>query len=635
MRTFLNCLRSWFFEKCEVNYLYFSIFFVVLTTFSLSHFLFLEQPLFGIRLFFLLYAIGQVILEVWGFVFIAYLLKRYAPRWTFFTFISFSFILLLLHFTNFTLLRIMDLTVLFLIKFLFGRGFEHLYTAMLAINLNLWMTALTIFTLLFVPFAGLLLYGATSHIAKWKPWRLAPKQVAFALVLTVGSLLCLDFFIQPYLDRFAYNKLHRHLPFGDTFFSPTPKCISLPQPIAKPRDEKEVRKQLPVLTAISKPNIYFFIIETLRRDYITEEIAPCLNAFAKKNIDFLSSFANANWTSLSWFAIFQSHFPYNWTAIRDTWKEGSIPLQLFKQLGYKILVYSSADLRYFNMDRTIFGENKKLADHIEEFAINRNLEACERDALCIDSFSRDICTQKKEGNFYIFFLDATHSEYNFPKNFPLKFAPSAKQIDYLTITPKEIEPVKNRYRNSVAYIDSLMDRFFQILEKENLYEEAVIAITGDHGEEFYEEGALFHGSHINRYQTEVPIFCKFPNHSSPAKEATHIDLFPSLLHYISGKSDFGNLFDGTSIFAQNRWPYRMAVMQNGSDTPVEFSIANRTEKVHFRFLYPYDIYNQTELEVIALETDQDQTHSSEGSIHHIIDPSFPNAIAPLLRKNFR
>lgn len=627
----LRRYTEYLFEKHEVNYLYFSIFFVIVATFSLSHFLFLEQPLFGIRLFFLLFATCQAFLEVWAFILIAYVLKRWAPSWAFFSFIACSFVLLLVHFTDFTILRLMDASISYIFKFLFGRGFDHLLTVLLACNMNLSMLATIVFSLLSIPFIGLLLYWGTNRIARLNPWSLSPNQIIIAILTTGGFLFFLEVLAHPYLDRWIYNKHHKNLPFGATFLTPSPQCISLQSPLARPRNEKETKKRMPHLTAAVRPNIYLFVIETLRRDFVNTDTAPNMTAFANENIDFSSSYANGNGTMLSWFAIFHSDFPYNWATMRDTWTEGSIPLQMFKRLGYKIQVYASADLRYCDMDRTIFGENRKLADKIEEHFFNRADEPCDRDALCLDSFERDIQQkQGREGNVYIFFLDATHSEYSFPKDYPLKFEPIAKQIDYLILTQKEIELVKNRYRNSIHFVDSLIGRFLNILKKENLYESAAITITGDHGEEFYEEGAFFHGTHLNRYQTEVPIFCRFPGKTGASKDATHIDLFPSLLHYITGVSDFPDLFDGRSIFSTQRWPYRIAVLQNGPNTPVEFSIEKGEEKLQVRFLHPDDIYNQTLLEVTAIKTTEDSTQLS---FEEIINRYFPNALEPLLKKN--
>src|SRR5690606_6546730 len=113
--------------------------------------------------------------------------------------------------------------------------------------------------------------------------------------------------------------------------------------------------------------------------------------------------------------------------------------------------------------------------------------------------------------------------------------------------------------------------FFSSLEEQNLYDSSLMAITGDHAEEFFEEGAIFHGTHLNDWQTRVPLYYKFPGDlpGSPAKISTHIDLFPSILHFITKSVSGEKMLDGQSIFASNRLPYALSVQHNGSDVPYE------------------------------------------------------------------
>jgi membrane-anchored protein YejM (alkaline phosphatase superfamily) len=319
--------------------------------------------------------------------------------------------------------------------------------------------------------------------------------------------------------------------------------------------------------------------------------------------------------------------------MRDRWKNGSIPLQILKKLGYKIHVFSSADLQYFHMDKILFGSNGQNADEIQEYAQIASMEPCDRDASLLEVFFREIKNKEsKEGNAYLFFFDATHSEYSFPKQFPLKFEPIASEIDYLTIHPtaKSLELVKNRYRNAIYYVDQLLGRFFQGLKEENLYENGIIAITGDHGEEFFEEGALFHGSHLNRYQTSVPLFLKFPskNWVPTITEVSHMDIFPSIIHYLTGISRFENLFDGQSLFLKDRWPYRLAVLQNGPQTPCEFIIAQGEKKIAARFMNPSEIYSLSNLEIINLEIPYETEKSATLKEH--IEKHFPGALTPIL-----
>lgn len=613
---------AWAVEKNKINYLYFGLLFLGISVFSITHVLSMEAPF---SLYFLLCSFGQSLLETAAFLAAASLLSS----WTLYILISFSFVAVLLHFANFTMVRILDSSIVYLFKFLFGSGIGHIFTAFQALNMNLGMILLSTGLIILIPLIGIVFYRITLYASNRKPLQLSFFQI-FLLIASVSLfLLLLDLFASSQLTRASYVKYEKALPLGTTFFAPPKQCIALPSPIAPPRDETK----LPPLCLAAKPNLYFFVIETLRKDFLHSKTAPHLTAFASQNIQFPHSFANATATHLSWFALFHSDSPYHWAAQRDRWKKGSPALQLLKSAGYKIHVYSSADLRFFGLDRLIFGERRELADRIEEYSFNRLIEPWERDALAFRSFERDLSEEGgREGNLFLFFLDATHSEYSFPPSLPLQFEPISNQIDYLTLTEKDIEPLKNRYRNSIFYVDSLMGIFFDTLKRQGLYDDAVIAITGDHGEEFFEDGALFHATHLNSYQTSVPIYLKFQDNSwTPRCEmATHIDIFPSLLHFLAKKNDFSPLFDGQSIFDESRNPYRIAVLQNGPDTPVEFTLENGRHRIAARFLSPRNIHKQTRLEILSLEA----PHPLPDEPYEIlIRDYFSGALEPLLKNS--
>lgn len=624
---FLTRLFGWFTFKHEINYLYFIFFLLTVSILSLSYFIKQESPVYGIQLFFIFYALGQSMLEVCFFMLIACLLKKWTPNWLYKLFIGISFVALLAHYVDFTLLRLMDTSLSYVFKFFFGSGIDHLFTAFLALNMNATMVGLIFGAIALIPLIGIGFYWLTQAWARQKPLSLSLRQMVSGLLLIGASLFILDLFAYPWLNRIAYNKYQKALPLGTTFLSPRQQSYHLPSPIASLRDESIINERLAPLAAATEPlpNIYFFIIETLRRDFTGPDIAPNLASFGKENITFPQTYSNANYTNCSWFALLHSGFPYHWTQARDHWKEGGVPLRILKKLGYKIKVFSSADLRYFNMDQVLFGEHRKLSEQIEEYTALRDLEPCDRDALAIDSFLKEIDGNQK-GTVYFFFFDSTHSEYSFPKNFPLRFEPIAQEISYLTISPgsRDLELLKNRYRNSIAYVDSLVGKFFTALKEKGLYEEAVIAITGDHAEEFFEEGSLFHGTHLNRFQTSVPILCKlsdWTDWTDPERDQmSHIDIFPSILHYVTKNTDFADLFDGASIFQKRPWPYHLTVLQNGSDAPVEFTIDQGDKKISAR------IVDSTHLEILEPQA------ADPAALQTLIEEQFPGAFAPLINE---
>lgn len=587
-----NFFKKIFGQKGEINYLYFSLLLIFLTMLSLSHYFTWDLPLRGLSIFFLFYAFGQALLEVFCFVLLAHILKRWTPRWFYFSYIYASFIFMILHFVNFLMVRLMDASLTYIFKFFFGSGIDHLIAGFQALNMNATMIWISLAVMIFLPLVSFSLYSLTHRIAKKWPLNLSLIQIVLTIGITGVGLFLLDLLVHPFISNQLYARYQKTLPLGTTFISPTPDHLILANPFPPFRDEKKTLAAIPPLTAKALPNIYLFIIETFRRDFL--DAAPHLSAFGKENIEFPKSYANASSTYLSWFAIFHSNLPFYWSQMRDVWTEGSIPLRMLKNLGYHISVLSSADLRYFKMDKLLFGSKKELVDTLEEFPLS--LKAWERDALCFSSLKEKI---KSQGELYIIFLDSPHSEYSFPEDYPIPFKPIASEIDYFTIGPKspDLELVKNRYRNSIHYVDHCLGQFFDFLKEKRLYQNAIIAITGDHGEEFFEDGALFHGVHLNEYSTSVPLLLKFPSSKWKVQTpmATHIDIFPSILHYLTGKSNFSALFDGRSFFSKDQLPFRISVKQNGPDIPIEFLLENEDLKLKARFVDP------STLEILELQ----------------------------------
>lgn len=584
-------------KQHPINYLYFLFLLIIITAFSSSYFL-REEIFLGAPLFFLTYALLQILLGVSCLVFLATLLKRSAPNWLFYTFIGACFTISLAYYADYTLLRLMDTSLSYIFKFFFGSGLFHLPTAFLALNLNPFMTGLILVSLILVPLIGVGFYALTHTWTLRKPWSPSLRQIGLFLTTMCVCLVLLDTYGYSRWSRSVYEKHKKALPLGTTFFSPSPKIYELQKPLAALREEKMVSERIEKIELQKErlPNLYLFIIETLRSDFMQPEIAPQLSHFARENITFSKTRANANYSNCSWFAILHSTFPHQWTYARDTYREGAAPLRILQKLGYKIRIYSSSDLSYFQMQKILFGEKNQLIDHFEQYTDLRELAPCDRDALAVLAAERDL-EKYKEGTVYLFFFDSTHSEYSFPSTFPLKFTPITDQISYLTISKsnKDLELLKNRYRNSIAYVDSLVGSFFSFLQKKGLYEESIIALTADHGEEFFEKGSLFHGTHLNDYQTAVPIYCKLGNNDwktriDPKREhMAHVDLLPSILHYLTKSNDLASLFDGQSIFAEMKWPFHFCVLQNGPNPPIEFRLEWQKHQVNLRLAGPQKI----------------------------------------------
>lgn len=162
--------------------------------------------------------------------------------------------------------------------------------------------------------------------------------------------------------------------------------------------------------------------------------------------------------------------------------------------------------------------------------------------------------------------------------------------------------MKNRYHNAVNYMDSLFGDFYESLpDKEN----AIIAFTGDHGEEFFEYGHLFHNSHLTHVQTNVPLYIKFGN-KAPVKNliGSQMDIFPSIIHHLSQKEY--PFLQGTT-----KTHHAFTARFNAGRTPYEFCIDNGKNKMIAQFVNRSNIFSGETLKIISLRSSEDEQRDVE------------------------
>ncbi|NNM42911.1 MAG: sulfatase-like hydrolase/transferase, partial [Chlamydiae bacterium] len=387
--------------------------------------------------------------------------------------------------------------------------------------------------------------------------------------------------------------------------------------LKEPLSEKATIQKLQAQKVMpkKKPNIFLFVTESLREDFMTKEIAPNLHSFKQENIAISNSFSNANNSHHSWFCIFYSKLPFYWDKYKfSNWKSGSVPLQILKQMGYKIHLYTSARLSYYEMDNRIFGQNQYLADSVCFKPHEDGVKAFESDTLIVDQLRKDIQSLSEEGHVFITFLDSTHFNYSWPEETDSVFTPYVDSIDYIGTScfKKDLEEVKNRYRNAIHYVDKLFGKVVETVKSTKGWDDSVIIFTGDHGEEFMEPRNLFHASELNKPQTNVPIYLKLGmnKEKTAAKKGniiSHIDVFPSVLHHLLEQDYYSSLFDGQSILRKNRHSFVISSRYNASRAPFEFCLNNGNYKLLLRFKDEKQIFQSPYLQVLSMKNAQDES----------------------------
>ena len=218
---------------------------------------------------------------------------------------------------------------------------------------------------------------------------------------------------------------------------------------------------------------------------------------------------------------------------------GSPPLKLLKKWGYKVRLYSSAQLKYYDMEDLLFGKGQTLLDTRHTFHHATHTSAAESDAKAVAQWKKDLAENPdlREGQMVIFFLDSTHFNYSWPHELETEVPSHLERGRLFHILPIPLPNRKNQEPLSQfgQLHRHLFGKFYKDLaDKEN----AVVIVTGDHGEEFFEHGHLFHNSHLTHEQTNIPLYMKFGQRKEKKVPAvvSQMDIFPTLLHHLSGKA---------------------------------------------------------------------------------------------------
>ncbi|CAM0116935.1 sulfatase-like hydrolase/transferase [Rhabdochlamydiaceae symbiont of Dictyostelium giganteum] len=395
------------------------------------------------------------------------------------------------------------------------------------------------------------------------------------------------------------------LPWKRTFIQKKSLHITVPGKFLPWENKKFDPGQLENLSLENKPlpNIYFFVIESLRDDYITEKLAPHLARFKQQSRSPTYAVAAANATPLSWFSLFHSKYPICWrekTASQESL--GALPLQILKKVGYQIHVLSSSQLKFYQMDEGIFDRDHHIADSYQVFPDETGDEpSFIHDQKCFNTLIQSMQIHQR-GHVFIIFLESTHFDYSAPLQH------LNKPINYLKLLlfPKCVDEVKKRYETAIHYIDELMGRFFHQLDKSPQQKEAFVVITSDHGEEFFEEERLFHASHLNRFQTRIPLYYRKGSQKADAgvQMASHIDIFPTLLNDLFRPFPYPEWFEGKALDEQvSDDSYRLSARYQGGHSPREFLITTPIDTCIFRLL-PSQDHATSQIEILSWKDSQ-------------------------------
>jgi arylsulfatase A-like enzyme len=119
---------------------------------------------------------------------------------------------------------------------------------------------------------------------------------------------------------------------------------------------------------------------------------------------------------------------------------------------------------------------------------------------------------------------------------------------HLFPTPTERRWIRALYGGEVRYVDDNVGQVLQALKRLGIYDDALILLTSDHGEEFWEHGGFEHGHSLNQELLWVPLIVKLPRSVRQGEVAARVStesILPTVLdicdvdyedQYLTGRS---------------------------------------------------------------------------------------------------
>lgn len=369
--------------------------------------------------------------------------------------------------------------------------------------------------------------------------------------VALGALALLEVASARVRNPFLWEREVRGVPLAFSLFRPPAELATVRVSVEQPA-LAERRARASALTPIAeRPDVFIVVVESLRRDVVTPQVMPRLSEFASGSWTFERALTTGNVTHYSWYGLFCAEFPLFFDIIKPTPEEhGSIPLLALRRLGYRVQLLATPNTEYQSLESVVFGPGAELLD--EKFHPPDRTPA-ERDPAVIAELERRLAATPPGGNVYLVALDSSHYDYQWGASFRPPFTPFARDAsiarDYRPGTSAHVE-LQNRYRNSVAFVDSLLGRLFDALEATHRLDRSIIVVTGDHGEAFWEHGSGTHGSDLGREQLEVGFALRLPGEAPRRFDATFslLDVMPTVLTHLG--VDTTSLLSG--VAAQRR-----------------------------------------------------------------------------------
>jgi arylsulfatase A-like enzyme len=306
----------------------------------------------------------------------------------------------------------------------------------------------------------------------------------------------------------------------------------------------------PMVQVEPQANVLIFLIDTLRRDHLScygyeRATSPNIDSLAGDSILFKQLMSQSSWTKPSVASLFTSNYPHVHRA-EDAFDKISRDMpaiaESLKDAGYATLgvVSNPSVVPVWGFDsgfsRYVYAKESQAEDDL------RNVD----DAVVVDVAVDMLRMVGGKPWFLYVHTMGPHAPYQ-PQPLHNEWVNSAHETG--TEQEKERRRSIDLYDGEIAYTDAQLGRLLEHLKSNELYDDTLIVLLSDHGEEFWEHGQGGHAKTLFEEVINVPLVIKLPNNKGAGEVRNDlveiVDIAPTILDLLELPNE--SRFVGQSI----------------------------------------------------------------------------------------
>jgi arylsulfatase A-like enzyme len=306
-----------------------------------------------------------------------------------------------------------------------------------------------------------------------------------------------------------------------------------------------------------RPNIIFILIDTFRADHVgcygyKRNTTPNIDALARQGILFKNAIVAAPWTLPSVASIITSQYP-SVLGIRDRTTVVTEKFPIFSQ-ALKKHNYITCGI----VSHTLLSARLGFGRGFDWYDEKSSLGHGGFSSPTVTSKAISFVRQKHESPFFLFahYFDPhyhymLHKKYDYYSSYKGAIKSGHSILDLWrrrgNLTTDDIKYLIALYDSEIAFTDEHVGLLLGEVKQQGLYDESIIIVTADHGEEFMERGWLGHTITLNQELIRVPLIMKLPGYKAKVLDSAVglIDIVPTLYDYLGIGAD--NHLDGEAL----------------------------------------------------------------------------------------